>query len=398
MGGSRDALMKLIFIALLVAFITLAYAMPPVAYIPFILLSLLMVVRKKHSELLLMLISLVVMFAVIEAFVRIIADDVFYREHERYALKTRYRPNVTATAQARFGDMVAMDPSLKDELSEPHEIVFRTDDAGFRNDKNYTNEPYIILGDSFATTIGATQADTLVSQLNAAMPGQFVSRAFPGAPKDYEANAIRFLERVSSDVKFIWFIFEGNDLYRPHDHADAPYMPGFKNEWRDHFAPNRMPFLTTRAISLLIKNAKATRRAEENAESPVITHEIAGRQVGFLKRYIDMVTAPELELRILATPEVMQRTACVFFIPDKYRVHKPWIPEGAEPTGAGLAAVKKLFDARNIPVVDLTPALQAAASQAMEDGSFVFWRDDTHWNARGIAAVVPEVAKCLKAR
>lgn len=380
----------------LMAFHIAAFAMPAVMAVVFLLACLFFMVRKKGSELLLMLVSLLFVFACVEAGVRIMADDIFYREHERWALKSHYLPNVDSELQVRFGDMVAMDPSLKDMLAEPHAMVFSTDSEGFRNAKDYAGEPYVILGDSFATTIGATQPDTLVSQLNARMPQQFYSRAFPGSPQAYEAAALRHL-RMNDKARFIWFVFEGNDFQRPGEAIGAPRRPDFKQDMRDIFTPLRLPFLTTRVIRLLLKSAKAERDAK--GESPVIVHNVLGKKVGFLKRYIEYAQAPALELNMLGTPEIMERTACVFFIPEKYRVYRPWI-ENAEPVSepaAGLVTLQNYFGAHAIPVIDLTPALQRAASTALQDKQFVYWRDDTHWNAQGIASIVDQVEGCMKA-
>ena len=132
--------------------------------------------------------------------------------------------------------------------------------------------------------------------------------------------------------------------------------------------------------------------------SPISVFDVAGHKVGFLNRYIEQAAAPMQELRILGTPEIMERTACVFFIPEKYRVYRPWITHGpiiSEPA-AGLAALKAQFGKHHIPVIDLTPSLQKAARAHLKKGEFVFWRDDTHWNAHGIAAIVGDVKECLR--
>lgn len=386
--------MRFLVLALLVIFLVMAFSMPPVVYVPFILLALFLYFKKKRTELAIMLVSMTLMFFVVEIAVRFVADDIFYREHERWALKTRYRPNIEATVKARFGDLVAMDALLKDALAEPHRIEFTTDGAGYRNLHDYQGEPYVILGDSFAATIGASQENTLVAQLNRRMGNHFYSRGFPGAPKDYEASAIRFQNRVSKDARFVWFMFEGNDFYRPQDGADAPYLPDFKSEWQDYLSPNRLPFLTTRVVNLMLKTARAKRKQPQ--ESPVAVYEVAGKKIAFLKRYMEFAAAPDLELRMLATPQIMEKTACVFLIPEKYRVYKPWIdgPAVSEPSAA-LKSLQARFNPLHIPVVDLTPALQKAAAAAIKDGRFVYWRDDTHWNSAGIASIVDAVEGCV---
>jgi hypothetical protein len=386
-----------IILSLLTLFTAAVYALPPVLIVLFILLCAWLGYKKKRAELAMMLVSLLCLFACLEIFVRFNADDIFYREHERYALKTRYRADIDAQIAVRFGDLVAMDSSLKQKLAEPHNIDFRTDGDGFRNQADYANEPYVVLGDSFATSIGSTQDDILAAQMNKAMPGSFYSRAFPGAPKDYEKHALLFFEQ-HPDARYVWFMFEGNDFFAAGEGAEAPRRPNLRDRIRDYKSAHILPFLATRVMTLLQKTVSASLKHRGASPSPVVDiFELAGNPVGFLRKYMDHAEAEQLTLSLLGTPEIMQRTACVFFIPDKYRVYKPWIskgPEVSEPPAA-MAALREFFGPKKIPVVDLTPFLRQAAGDALKDGKFVYWRDDTHWNAAGIASIVPAVKDCI---
>ena len=49
----------------------------------------------------------------------------------------------------------------------------------------------------------------------------------------------------------------------------------------------------------------------------------------------------------------------------------------------------------SLPLLDLTPALRTAAARALAQGEFVFWPDDTHWNAAGIRAAADALAPFL---
>ena len=67
-----------------------------------------------------------------------------------------------------------------------------------------------------------------------------------------------------------------------------------------------------------------------------------------------------------------------------------------DPEG-GPAAVLRAFAARRgLPVVDLEPALEAAAAEGLTDGRLVWWRDDTHWNAAGHAVVARVLADAIR--
>jgi hypothetical protein len=97
--------------------------------------------------------------------------------------------------------------------------------------------------------------------------------------------------------------------------------------------------------------------------------------------------------------EVWRRTKCVFFVPTKLRVYAAYVLDSVrqrlqgEP--AGLRALRDFMKGKPAEVVDLTPFLKRAADERLQRGQYVFWRDDTHWNANGVKAVSAEVAKCL---
>ncbi len=387
-----------LFTLFLILAVVVLFALPVPLVVGLVLLAVWLCWRRKRLELVMLLGSLLVAFGCLEVFVRLAADDIFYREHERYALKRRYRPNVDAQVQVRFGDLVAMNPVLEKTLAHPRTIRFKTDGRGYRNAHDYANEPYIMLGDSFITTVGMTQEDILGSQLNAAMPEHFYSLGFPGTPDRYEGAARVFLDKASPQARFIWFIYEGNDF----EPTGVPYTlkppPDPGSDLRYYMTIRILPFMATRVLTIFYR-AVGARVDVLQGEPPLVvrTFPLAGQDIGFFEEDMQNAGRPDVELRSWGTQEIMSRTACVFFIPDKYRVYKPWISEGpsvSEPP-AGLTALHRFFGAYSIPVVDLTPALQRAAKEHLAHDELVYWPDDTHWNTEGIKSVVPDITRCV---
>lgn len=183
----------------------------------------------------------------------------------------------------------------------------------------------------------------------------------------------------------------------------TPRTSSALREFGRRFTVRELPLLAPRFMTMMFRSVgariKSMLHSQAAPESPVKVYDISGLQIGFYKSYIQAATMPAAQLSMLNTPEVMERTACVFFIPDKFRVYRAWLPEDApapsEPA-AGLVALKAHFANSHIPVVDLTPTLQTAAKTALKKDELVFWRDDTHWNAQGITAVLPAVDECLQ--
>jgi len=61
--------------------------------------------------------------------------------------------------------------------------------------------------------------------------------------------------------------------------------------------------------------------------------------------------------------------------------------------GGALARLEREIQGTGVPVVNLTAAMRAHAARELERGRYIYWRDDTHWNARGIALAASEISR-----
>jgi SGNH hydrolase-like domain, acetyltransferase AlgX len=48
-----------------------------------------------------------------------------------------------------------------------------------------------------------------------------------------------------------------------------------------------------------------------------------------------------------------------------------------------------------IPVVNLAPALRAQAGPGSDRHEYLYWRNDTHWNPRGVNIASGEIARAF---
>jgi hypothetical protein len=130
----------------------------------------------------------------------------------------------------------------------------------------------------------------------------------------------------------------------------------------------------------------------------ISTYRVAGKRIGF---FVPQATFdPNPVLTIVLNADVIRHTACVFFVPTKLRVYRDEMALSVQdriieppPSYQVLARTYAPF---GLSVIDLTPDLRNAARIALKEGNFVFWRDDTHWNGRGMAAVAGTVADCMR--
>jgi len=326
-----------------------------------------------------------------------------YRLDDKYGEKGHYRPNVRDAMTMRFGDIAAMDPLAPTAARETRQVRFVTDDFGFRNDRGYQGQRFVLVGDSFVAGTDTDQPDILGNVLRTDFGLDTYSLGFPGNPDDYLGYARRFLDEKSRDVRFVLFIFEGNDLScsskqrKKFDPADLPAYDQWKLRYVKAVGDVAMLPMTVFNMALQIKNMYFT---DSDAFSE--TYKIGKRYVSFYGPYIDAALFEHCSFKFdRPDEEVLSKVAMFFFIPAKYRVYGdrlegPWARTLPRPS-SGFESLRQYGEAHGIATVDLTPALTEAAQRLLPQGEYVFWRDDTHWNPAGIRAAAAVVAQKLRA-
>jgi len=379
-------------------------------FIDVLLLPLLviMVWRVPIPRVTLVLVSSWLSLGLAEAGLRILARwgqpaSPYYRPEEQVIRRNHYEPGVNIVFDMPHGDLVTVEPGLRSQIAEPRRVRFRTDSLGYRNDTEFSDQRVLIVGDSFVVGSGNRQEALLANVLERECGLRTYSLGFPVSPPGLLRRIREFLKSMSSVTppEVLLFIFEGNDFATPSGLSE-----------RDHsIVPPRYDQLKIRWIHRLgfhIGNRvfSVTRQLINRAQLPddgfVEVATIAGKSVGFLGSYIDTALAadPQFELPT-ELHDIAARLRGVFFIPTKYRVYQRWIEQRpdrslSEPAPA-LIELRRHFTPLHVPVVDLTPALRQAAATALAAGEFVYWRDDSHWNARGVEAAAAGVVRFLKA-
>jgi hypothetical protein len=364
--------------------------------------------RREKTEALLLAVALALCLAGVETATRLLARKpdnvrVFYRPDDKYWSDPAYQPGVDVEFPMPYGDLGAS-PDFPSWLRQPRVVRFRTDSRGFRNDAEYAGQTVILSGDSFVAGTDNDQSDTLANQLGRDYGVAAYSLGFPGTPADYFRQAAGMLPQLPDKAFFLLFVFEGNDFRLPKD-APAETPPAMR------VTPNAYDCLKLRLIGATENRFTAGRLlfnlgrlveykffSRNGAGYPL--YAVGKGHLGFLGPYIRFACAPSLDLDAGPNrPEVMRRVRGVFFVPTKYRVYAPWCSNCAdappsEPP-AGLKALEAFFRPQGIPVVDLTPALRRRAEELLGQGRYLYWADDTHWNAAGIAVAAESVADFL---
>jgi SGNH hydrolase-like domain, acetyltransferase AlgX len=320
-----------------------------------------------------------------------------------------FEPNRRFERARSYGDLAAMAnlPALREYRPER----FTTDDLGFRNRADPAGRPpaAIMVGDSFVVGSGVTDDETVTSRLGA-LSGCRVYNA--GGVEPHPDRILDLARKVG---------LEGNLVI--HQYAEEYEMPAVPTE-RRRFTQRALAWLSSRvggvagrARGLLevspleILCQRGLKRLENGRLLP---NRYAGRIVRgtlvdgdpilFLAYFVGKFQAPreapmaywlwlQRELRKGGLDLV------VVVVPSKYRVYRRFL---AEPPPTPAAAVDDYTDRvreelrrAGIPVIDLTPALSAAAARDLRKNLYLYWRDDIHWNPRGTEVAAAAIREGL---
>ena len=134
-------------------------------------------------------VSLVLTVGAIDLGLRVLAVEAlspFYQFHEVIAREnSRYLPNQNFVMDERYGDLVAMDPTLASQVAVPRRVEVVTDLFGFRNARSFADQRIFVVGDSFVAGIGVTQAQTITEQLRTDFKIDAVNLGYPAEPIHY---------------------------------------------------------------------------------------------------------------------------------------------------------------------------------------------------------------------
>lgn len=321
----------------------------------------------------------------------------YYRPHEQvatydYKYNHRvYRRNARVEMRMPYGDLQSM---TKTPIAQPREVVFQTDSDGFRNDRDYHGQPYALVGDSFIAAVGDSQEAMLNIQLERDYGVATYNLGHPGNLNDYLAYIRGFRQRYGEQPVILLFLFEGNDFPEALPDPSKKKYGKFGLFWKRYynlFSDTGM-FRLTKSLYKRLSKLDEIERSEN-----VKTFKVRDQTVAFYAPYIDVTNKADyrpdasVEQAIVATG-----ARHVFFIPTKYRVYHNHLEPGARLPNAYWDYLSGVCGKHKLQCTNLTAPLTAAADQLLKSGQLLWWSDDTHWNARGMAVAARVVAERLK--
>lgn len=321
----------------------------------------------------------------------------YYRPHEQlatydYRYNHRvYRPNARIEMRMPYGDLQSM---TKAAIAQPREVVFQTDSDGFRNDRDYHGQRYALVGDSFIAAVGDSQEAMLNVQLERDYGVASYNLGQPGNLNDYLAYIRGFRERYGEKPAILLFLFEGNDFPEALPDPSKKKYGKFGLFWKRYynlFSDTGM-FRLTKSLYKRLSKLDEIERSEN-----VRIFKIRDQTVAFYAPYIEVTKQADyrpdasVERTIVATG-----ARHIFFIPTKYRVYHNHLEPGTRLPDAYWEYLNGVCNKHQLNCTNLTAPLTAAADQLLKTDQLVWWSDDTHWNAHGMAVAARVVAARLK--
>ncbi len=302
-----------------------------------------------------------------------------------------FEKNAELCMTVRKGDLEAQ-LTEHIELDAPEDICYITDSLGYRNDADYSGQPWVLVGDSYTVSTGVDQPQALVAQVNAQGLASY-SIAYPGNIVDY-AERIRDFKRIhpQADPTYLVFFYEGNDFNRVRDRDR-------QRSWLGRMVQRIREYYRSTTLGRFAYVMVARLKSKDGAPD-VEFHDVAGRQAAFFGGH-NRVSQREVYDggadfdRLFA--ELSREKVHVFFIPTKYRVYHEYLaPGGQAPPNAQWRYLQSLAKRYGVPATNLTPALREAAARLATEGELLWRASDTHWNGRGVGVGARAVREALQ--
>jgi hypothetical protein len=353
---------------------------------------------------------------ILEVLLRLIGPGFLYRSpHEMLATFDyrlgygRYQPDRQVDMVMPYGDMAGLDQTTRAAIAQPRRVRFRTDSLGFRNDRDYTDEKIVLVGDSFIVGSGGDQEDLLSAQLRRDFGLPAYNLAFPGELHSYVRYVQAFFKTHPGEARVLLFLFEGNDFPLPKARRAAPAAaeapaPNALEIYRKELQQSFKELLVYRfGFSLYHIVHKKVWPHDYGRVTVLKVRDAGDLYLGFLNGYIAVTKraaydgGEEFGAKLA---RIKERLAGIFFIPTKFRVYYDFLEINPQPRlpNAQWDYLKEQAAALGIRCVDLTGPLQEESRRLLPEGKLTFWKDDSHWNRYGMAVAARSIRDFLQER
>lgn len=315
-----------------------------------------------------------------------------------------YRKNQDIQRYMPYGQLAGF--ADQDQIFDirSRDVSYRTDSLGFRNNSDYNEEKYILVGDSMIAGSGSSQENILSSQLKSKFNVNVYNVAIPGEGILGYVKYIKKFESLHHEkpFKIILFLAQSNDFENPkpppaqknliekirtfHQEPLRQYKSFFKQS-----GLYRYTYSVYKSFTRKIFNEKAYRLFIGN---------VGSHKVAFLSSK-DKTLRKSFSFSneiVQSIESVKSRIEYIFFLPSKFSVYFSMIENKPYPTIPNVEwqALQSLGAKLGIPTVNLTEPMVAKSRKLLkEKNEMMFWEDDAHWNGNGAEFAADLVCKTV---
>jgi hypothetical protein len=335
----------------------------------------------------------------------------------RYTLSCMgpFEPNIRIHIPSSYGDLSAM--GNLPQMREYRSVTFTTDAMGFHNPITFPEKPdSIIIGDSFALASEVREERSLATQLSV-LHGRPIFNAAESEPLRL-APLRAVAQNLGMPSGFVIYEFLERHLLEPPPLKTASGVAGLRaippkalgaTRWEEVRLPiwrlievdplealaQKIDKVVRNGVLLpnLYSRNVLTRRLLNGDTLLFTTLDVASVNVSDaqLVKWTDYWSWLSTELR------KDKLILVVLLVPDKYTVYQPLFltPEKELDGDKYLHQLEQRLNENGVPVVNLIDQyrLQSAADQNKH--VYLYWRDDTHWNERGMKIAAEAVQHLL---
>jgi len=328
-------------------------------------------------------------------------------------------PNLDLSSPSDYGDLASLAnlPSMRVYRNS----TFKSDSLGFGNSTPLPATPQVILlGDSFLLPSDVPENLTFTSQL-AALRGDYVFNAGGGgAPPMYLAPLRDLAQNLGMHEGYVVFEFLERHLTEPPplrtEYGSSglgmfpPKILGTRR-WEEIHLPlyNFFEFSPLQAMVQKIDKSVSNDVFLPNryAQNALVRTLRNGDNILFIGS--DLANAKVTESQVSAWANYFAWLSgqlkqdglnlVVMAVPNKFSVYEPLftVPEDGSVNEQNLREFQNLLTRDGVPVVNLLDPFRAQAAADLKETNYIYWKDDTHWNERGMALGAKLVADRLAA-
>jgi SGNH hydrolase-like domain, acetyltransferase AlgX len=318
-----------------------------------------------------------------------------------------FAPNSVYRNAKSYGDLsnLGNQPRLRQYRAE----VFTTDGRGYRNRREVVR-PFagvLLLGDSFVAGSGISDELTLGEQISR-ISGL---RVYNGAMAQHHWDVIGQLQMTRGLV--VWeqsertplpvLAQEGADPARVGDPTKLPSEDSLQTvrHARRYISASRifspLQILSGRAIKLLQNDRVLPNPYRTQVVTAMLRN---GKEILFLPTEVENFdrerpTDPAFFVQLERQLKRRGLALLLLLVPDKYVVYRNLLRPAPLSTGRRpfLDVVEERLIAADVPVLNLTTRFRERAETLLARDEYIYWLDDTHWNAEGIRDAAEAIAQ-----